>query len=238
MCVFFLSANHGGDCESVCTVLSAFATECQLIIKKPIQKWRTADRCPVQCDFGKVYMSCGPLCPQSCFQGDDYGDCIADSGCVDGCFCPNGQVMDNNGQCIESRHCPCLYNNNIYPQNSRIMMQMNGTCHHECECQNGSFICDDKTATTTCITTNCTSNQFTCQSDGQCIPLNWKCDGIEDCLDGSDELSIHCQNQCLNQTKTFQCSNGQCIDVLHRCDGISDCRDGSDEVNCCKMKKK
>ncbi|CAF0885223.1 unnamed protein product [Rotaria sp. Silwood1] len=224
-------ADHGGDCESVCTVLSAFAAECQSIIKTPIIKWRTSDRCPMQCDSGKVYMPCGPLCPQTCFEGNDYGGCIADSGCVDGCFCPNGQVMDNNGQCIEPDRCPCLYNNHIYPQNSRIIMKKNATCHHECECLNGSFICD-KIESTICITTNCTSNEFTCKSDGRCIPLNWKCDQIKDCLDGSDELEGYCQYKCMDTMNTFQCSHEQCIDITHRCDGLPDCRDGSDEVNC------
>ncbi|CAF5154752.1 unnamed protein product, partial [Rotaria socialis] len=42
-------------------------------------------------------MPCGPLCPQTCFEDGDYGGCSVDSGCVGGCFCPNGQVMDNNG---------------------------------------------------------------------------------------------------------------------------------------------
>lgn len=241
MCLFFLSfvsfsADHGGDCEAVCTVLSAYAAECQEIINKPIPKWRTADRCPTQCESGKVYMSCGPICPQSCFEGDDYGSCIADSGCVDGCFCPNGQVMDNLGQCVDPVHCPCSYQNNIYPQGSRIMMRQDERCHQECECRNGSFICA-KDSAKTCITSNCTSEQFTCQSDGHCIPLNWKCDGLEDCLDGSDELQSQCQNQCANHTNIFQCTHGQCIDITHRCDGMPDCRDGSDEVNCCKIKK-
>jgi hypothetical protein len=182
-----LSADHGGDCESICTVLSAFAAECQSVVKTALPKWRTSDRCPMQCDSGKVYMPCGPLCPQSCFEGDDYGGCIADSGCVDGCFCPNNQVMDDSGQCIEPHRCPCLYNDNIYPESSQIIMK------------------------------------------------NWKCDQIKDCEDGSDELIIDCKNQCLNKTKTFQCSNEQCIDIVHRCDGLPDCRDGSDEVNCCKL---
>ncbi|CAM4908393.1 unnamed protein product [Rotaria socialis] len=223
--------DHGGDCESVCTVLSAYAAECQSIIKTPTIKWRTSDRCPVQCDSDKVYMPCGPLCPQTCFEDGDYGGCSVDSGCVGGCFCPNGQVMDNNGHCIEPHRCPCLYNNIMYPRSTRIIMKKNETCRHECECQHGSFLCD-KIETTICETTNCTTNQFTCESDGQCIPLSWLCDKVEDCSDGTDELSTHCQYECFDKTNSFQCSNGQCTNATYRCDGLPDCRDGSDEVNC------
>jgi len=226
-------ADHGGDCESVCTVLSAFAAECQTILKTSIPQWRNNDRCPRQCDSGKVYMTCGPLCPQSCFEdADEYGGCIADSGCVDGCFCPNGQVMDSNGQCIEPKRCPCSYNNQIYPQSSRILMPVNESCQQECECQNGTFQCDESIS---CSITNCTSSQFRCQSTGQCIPLNWICDGVNDCQDASDEKKNQCQNQCLNKTQTFQCSNQQCIPIDRRCDGLPDCRDGSDELNCCMI---
>jgi len=32
----------------------------------------------------------------------------------------------------------------------------------------------------------CEESQFQC-SNGRCIPLLWKCDGDEDCSDGSDE---------------------------------------------------
>ncbi|CAF2077019.1 unnamed protein product [Rotaria magnacalcarata] len=224
-------ADRGGDCESICTVLSAYAAECQSIIRTPIVKWRTSDQCPVQCDSDKVYMPCGPLCPQTCFEDDNYGGCLADSGCVGGCFCPNGQVMDDKGQCIEPHRCPCLYNNIVYPQSSRVIMKKNETCRHECECQSGSFLCD-KIETTICETTNCTTNQFTCESDGQCIPLSWKCDKVEDCSDGTDELSSHCQYECFDDKNSFQCSNGQCTNATYRCDGLPDCRDGSDEVNC------
>ena len=226
------SADSGNDCESVCTILEAYANQCESVVSRPIL-WRTENRCPVQCDLGKIYMACGPHCPQTCFEGDDYGGCIADSGCIEGCFCPNGKVMDIDGRCIERHECPCVYHDKIYPQTSRILMPLKDGCHQECECTNGSFVCDPD-GTKSCSPTNCTSNQFTCLSENRCIPSSWECDGISDCSDGSDEVEENCGDRCSDESKTFQCNSGQCIDISYRCDGLPDCRDASDEINCSK----
>lgn len=32
----------------------------------------------------------------------------------------------------------------------------------------------------------CSSDQFTCQ-EGQCVPANYRCDHVKDCVDNSDE---------------------------------------------------
>ena len=181
-------------------------------------------------------MSCGPRCPQSCFDGEDFGGCIADSGCVDGCFCPDGKVMDNQGQCVQPRQCPCEHENRIYPQSSRIVVRDPNQCQRECECRQGSFVCEEP-KNTTCSRTNCTSREFQCQKSAECIPLTWQCDQVIDCLDGTDELKEQCQHRCANQSNVFQCSSGQCIDHLRRCDGLPDCRDGSDEFNCSKTEE-
>ncbi|XP_065834249.1 low-density lipoprotein receptor-related protein 8-like [Oscarella lobularis] len=72
----------------------------------------------------------------------------------------------------------------------------------------------------------CTPHQFPCHSNDQCVDLRIRCDGTNDCRDGSDELESDCEEKCLPaQTK---CDNGQCILSVFWCDSIVDCTDGSD----------
>ena len=54
----------------------------------------------IECPSGMVYQQCGALCPQVC-----YGPTICNGGCAEGCFCPDGQVVDDEGQCVERGIC-------------------------------------------------------------------------------------------------------------------------------------
>ncbi|CAN8032593.1 unnamed protein product, partial [Ixodes persulcatus] len=83
----------------------------------------------------------------------------------------------------------------------------------------------------TYVPMTCKLDQFRCVDNGECIPAKWKCDGNEDCTDGSDESK--CKKICEPAEFYTTCGDGvTCIPRNSLCDGVVDCRDGHDEANC------
>lgn len=59
-------------------------------------------------------------------------------------------------------------------------------------------------------TVKCPPNSFEC-SDGSCIPMVWKCDGVAECPGGTDEAVELCQKTNCSETD-FRCvHSGLCI---------------------------
>lgn len=84
---------------------------------------------------------------------------------------------------------------------------------------------------------SCTlDNRFSCDNK-HCIPMYQRCDGVDNCGDGSDEndLSVcgvmHNIRQCDHYTE-FTCANRECVNKSKLCNLQYDCEDLSDEKGC------
>ncbi|OXB63007.1 hypothetical protein ASZ78_003102 [Callipepla squamata] len=75
----------------------------------------------------------------------------------------------------------------------------------------------------------CKAEQFQCNNK-RCIHDRWRCDGDDDCLDGSDEHADICFNHSCPENQ-FKCQNNRCIPKRWLCDGANDCGNNEDESN-------
>lgn len=62
-----------------------------------------------------------------------------------------------------------------------------------------------------------------------CIIGAWRCDGGNDCEDGSDEIGCLPLGPVACEDSEFQCDDGTCIPKFLKCSGNIECKDGSDE---------
>ncbi|XP_017177065.1 SCO-spondin isoform X4 [Mus musculus] len=83
--------------------------------------------------FGElVFRTCAP-CPLTCDDISGQAACPPDRPCSSpGCWCPDGKVLNTEGQCVRPRQCPCLVDGAHYWPGQRIKMDC-----QLCFCQDG-----------------------------------------------------------------------------------------------------
>ncbi|CAJ0932965.1 unnamed protein product, partial [Ranitomeya imitator] len=97
----------------LCNTFSEYSRQCTHAGGVP-ENWRTAQLCPLSCNYNMEYRECDSACPNTCTNPER--SLVCDSHCTDGCFCPAGMVFDdiNNSGCVPVQQCSCTYNGQVY----------------------------------------------------------------------------------------------------------------------------
>ncbi|RUS78727.1 hypothetical protein EGW08_013514, partial [Elysia chlorotica] len=133
---------ESGQDSCMCHTMEAYSRACAA---KGIKlSWRTPGRCEKSCSGGQVYKECGSTCVRDC---TTLNSPCSDTTCVDGCFCPDGQVL-NAGQCIPDDQCPCEHSGQSYSQGQTVQEACN-----TCTCGSGTWTCTTKACDKTCSAT-------------------------------------------------------------------------------------
>uniref|UniRef100_A0A673KHL0 Sortilin-related receptor-like n=1 Tax=Sinocyclocheilus rhinocerous TaxID=307959 RepID=A0A673KHL0_9TELE len=163
-----------------------------------------------------------------------------------GFLCSNGTCLPASAHCNGVEDCP----GGADEQNCGPLCAhyMEFVCRNRAQCLFQSLVCDgtrhctdgsDEDPTYAGCSTNpefektCDGYSFQC-SNGMCVTLEWKCDGMDDCGDYSDEANCASPTDEPGCSHYFQyeCKNGRCVPAWWKCDGENDCGDWSDESQC------
>ncbi|KDR23192.1 Hemocytin, partial [Zootermopsis nevadensis] len=148
-CIFdACGCDLGGDCECLCTAISAYAQECN--VRGASIKWRSQELCPIQCDEKcSHYSPCVQTCPkQTCdnyFIHSNLNKLCGEDACVEGCEvtpCPPGQVFNNltSLECVPVATCKpfCMQIGDVIYYEGDIIQQ--DDCH-KCTCSHQKKTC-------------------------------------------------------------------------------------------------
>ncbi|XP_053262546.1 otogelin-like protein [Podarcis raffonei] len=123
------------DDETYCRAVTEYARSCSHA-GYPVRDWRDDfPACNDKCEDNFIHRDCISCCPPTCtFEKDCLGSNLH---CLDGCYCPDGLIMDN-GTCISLSDCPCVYHGTAFPVGSKIEQECSN-----CICIGGIWNCTE-----------------------------------------------------------------------------------------------
>lgn len=246
----YFKCDHDKDCadgsdEHTCNFNDCNANEYKCANGRCInRKWMCdgEDDCR---DFSDEVACVQPNKTASCKEEDF--QCVGNGQCISALWrcdyepdCPDGSDEEN----CELKECdPAMFNCG----NGRCIFRL-WQCDGDRDCDNGA---DEANCTSINVPIKptepaiptCHDWMFKCSNE-RCVPYWWKCDGINDCGDSSDELG--CPNMVATTAAPtterpaadrceaffFMCNSGLCLSKSFICDGFNDCPGGEDEQNC------
>ncbi|KAI2662538.1 Otogelin [Labeo rohita] len=126
----------GPNGDVVCQVFTEYARACAHA-GHPLHTWRAHfPVCSVDCPGELLFRECINCCPMHC----KIEHMCIDSKlqCLDGCYCPDGNLIYENGVCVKASDCPCEHHGMLYPSGHIIQEDCNN-----CTCVGGIWNCTE-----------------------------------------------------------------------------------------------
>ena len=136
-CLFDMCSCDGSKLRCLCPILASYSDLC--VDNGVMIDWRSQVReCGLHCPTGQEYRQCGDSCAHSCESITISNNCT--SKCVEGCNCPEGETLDQYGNCIPIAKCPCTKDKTYYEAGS---INYEPESNAMCACQNGKWDCHE-----------------------------------------------------------------------------------------------
>ncbi|KAH8270632.1 hypothetical protein KR018_012544 [Drosophila ironensis] len=122
-----------------CPIVAAYGTEC---MRQGVKTgWRMAVKeCAVKCPLGQVYDECGDGCALTCDDLPSKGTCNRE--CVEGCRCPHGEYINEDGECVPKGKCHCSYDGMTFRPGYKEV-RPGEKFLDLCTCTDGQWDCQD-----------------------------------------------------------------------------------------------
>uniref|UniRef100_UPI001A98A29A mucin-2 n=1 Tax=Gasterosteus aculeatus aculeatus TaxID=481459 RepID=UPI001A98A29A len=182
----YASCNCEKSEDCLCAVFSSYARACA---SKGVllTDWRenVCDKYTKSCPTSQIFSYKHQRCQLTCRSlSTMQQSCTSDFLPVDGCSCPEGLYLNENGICVPMAKCPCYYNEVYVKSGKSISIK-----DEHCVCTNGMLHCHSwRARSSTCPFPK---TFFNCSSAG------------------AADLQLHCARTCLN-LDSDDCDSTEC----------------------------